>query len=95
MDGVVADFDQFVLENLGRPFDHKVGPKGDDERWNFLKGVPRLYRILKPISYAREIMEAVKATGSNVEMLTAIPHRAALPGAEQDKREWMDEHFPG
>ena len=95
MDGVVADFDQFVIENLGRTFDHTVGPQGDDEMWNFLKGVPRLYRILKPTPYAKEIIEAAKATGSNVEMLTAIPRRTALPGAEQDKREWMEEYFPG
>ena len=94
MDGVVADFDQFVLENLGRTFDHKVGPKGDDEMWNFLKSVPHLYRILKPTPYAHEIMDAAKATGSKVEMLTAIPRRTALPGAAQDKIDWMDEHFP-
>ena len=94
MDGVVADFDQFVLENLGRTFDHKLGPGGDDEMWNFLKSVPHLYRILKPTPYAHEIMDAAKATGSNVEMLTAIPRRTALPGAEQDKYDWMDEHFP-
>jgi 5'(3')-deoxyribonucleotidase len=63
--------------------------------WNFLKSVPHLYRILKPTPYAHEIMAAAKATGSNVEMLTAIPRRTALPGAEQDKREWMEELFPG
>lgn len=93
MDGVVADFDAFVLENLGRTFSHIVGPKGDSEMWDFLKSVDRLYYILKPTSYAQELMEMVAATGANVEFLTAIPRRTSIPGAELDKRQWVQEVF--
>lgn len=93
MDGVVADFDAFVLKNLGRTFSHIVGPKGDSEMWDFLKSVDRLYYILDETSYARELMEMVADTGANVEFLTAIPRRTSIPGAQIDKQQWVTERF--
>lgn len=93
MDGVVADFDKFVLQNLGRTFDHASGPGADDEMWNFLKTVDRLYLQLEPTVYAFDLWEMVNTFSPNVEFLTAIPRRTALPGAEADKREWIAKYF--
>lgn len=95
MDGVVADFDAFVLENLGRTFEHVSGPGGDKEMWSFLASVPNLYRILKPTVYAEELVDMVKATGLRYRFLTAIPRRTPIPSAEQDKRDWVEQYFPG
>lgn len=95
MDGVIADFDRFVLENMGRTFNHQNGP-ADREMWDFLAGVDRLYYQLQPTTYAYELWDYVQSIGANVEILTAIPRRTSMPGAEQDKKDWVEKYFgPG
>lgn len=93
MDGVLADFDRFVLERMGRTFEHKVGPDADLEMWTFLHGIPHMYFQLEPTPYAFELMDAAKSITSNVEILTAIPRRKKVPSAEQDKRDWIAKYF--
>lgn len=95
MDGVVADFDAFVLKHLGRTFDHASGPGADREMWDFLMSVPNMYAKLDLTPYAHDLVEMVKSTGLRYRFLTAIPRRATMPTAEDDKREWIAKHFPG
>jgi len=93
MDGVLADFDLFVLQNLGRTFIHADGPGADLEMWDFLKSVPNMYLHLEPTPYCHELVEAALATGAKVEILTAIPRRVEMPSANQDKIDWALKHL--
>ncbi len=93
MDGVVADFDRFMLENLGRTFPHQGGPT-DPEMWKFLESVENLYYKLELTPYATRLMDAILAVGVPVAMLTAIPRRSTIPEAEADKRRWMKDKLP-
>jgi len=89
MDGVLADFDRFVLERMGRTFPHQEGPS-DREMWDFLAKVDHLYYQLEPTPYALELYNYCSAI-AQVKILTAIPRRTTMPHAEQDKREWIAE----
>ncbi len=93
MDGVLADFDKFVFERMGRTFEHKVGPDADLEMWTFLHKIPNMYFQLEPTPYAFELMDAAKSITPNVEILTAIPRRKKVASAEQDKRDWIAKYF--
>ena len=93
MDGVIADFDKFLFDKMGRTFPHNIGPAEDVLMWDFLQNVDRLYWHLPPTEYAFELMDMVLSTGANVEILTAIPRRTAILGAEKDKRDWMIKYF--
>lgn len=95
MDGVVADFDKFVMERMGRTFSHMSGPGADQEMWRFLKSIPNMYLQLEPTPYANQIWDAIESVGCKKLMLTAIPRRTSIPTAEQDKRDWMAKHRPG
>jgi 5'(3')-deoxyribonucleotidase len=93
MDGVLADFDRFVLEKMGRIFFHEKGPEGDKEMWDFLTTVDHLYGQLEPTPYAFDLWTLANSFGANVEILTALPHTRHVPEAEQDKRDWMKKYF--
>lgn len=93
MDGVVADFDKYVLDALGRTFSHSHGPGADDEMWTFLRSRPHFYNELPPTPYAFELWDLVNSFGANVEILTAIPRRSTIPAAEEDKRKWINRYF--
>lgn len=92
MDGVVADFDLFVFERMGRTFDHMSGPGADKEMWDFLKTIPHLYLQLKATWYAERLWDAIKDCNSARAMLTAIPRRTSIETAEADKRLWVINH---
>lgn len=92
MDGVIADFDAWVMEKMGRTFDHQTGPKDDKEMWAFLAGFPNLYFDLPPMPYAKELWEFVHSVGCPVKILTALPRRSTMPEAESDKRKWFVTH---
>lgn len=89
MDGVLADFDRFVMERMGRTFSHIVGPGADREMWDFIQGVEDFFYLLEPTPYAKELWDAVKAVGCHKAILTAIPRRATMEGAEDQKRRWF------
>lgn len=92
LDGVLADFDKFVLDNMGRTFEHQSGP-ADKQMWDFLASVDNLYFKLEPTPYALELWDLVKSTGANIEVLTAIPRRTSMPSAQQDKIDWVTKYF--
>ena len=94
MDGVLADFDLFVLENMGRTFDHASGP-ADKEMWNFLSKVDHLYLQLQPTPYCQQLVDLARSLADNVEILTAIPRRTTMATAEQDKIDWAKQHISG
>lgn len=91
MDGVLADFDKFVFDNMGRTFDHQSGPS-DTVMWDFLKTVEDMYYILPPTPYAKELWDAASSVGCPVKVLTAIPRRTSMPQAEEQKRRWFVKH---
>jgi hypothetical protein len=92
MDGVIADFDAFVLDKMGRTFDHASGPDADKEMWDFLTKVGDLYFKLEPTPYAKELWDFVNSIGCDVQILTAIPRRTTMPDAEEQKKRWLAKH---
>ena len=93
LDGVLADFDKFVFDNLGRTFNHMDGPGDDKVMWDFLSSVDRLYLKLEPTPYAQELVDLAFTTGADVEILTAIPRRTSMPTAHIDKIQWVEQYF--
>jgi 5'(3')-deoxyribonucleotidase len=92
LDGVLADFDAFVLKNMGRTFNHQDGP-ADTQMWDFLSSVENMYFKLEPTPYAFKLFDLVMENDPNAEILTAIPRRTSMPSAEQDKRDWVKKYF--
>lgn len=96
MDGVFADFEVVANDILGRT----IGWGKQDlnsEEWEKLAAVPNLYRNLPVLPFSRDLMEEVvnHIDEFEVKFLTAIPRVKTMPTAEKDKREWVEEHFPG
>lgn len=95
MDGVVADFNAYTSEVLGR----KIGWEGRDlsaGEWIVLGSIDRLYYKLPLIEESRELVAlALSRDDCDVRFLTAIPRRTTMPTAEQDKRDWLGVYFPG
>ena len=96
MDGVVADFNSYVSNLLGR----QIGWDQDDlisQEWDVLAKTPNLYRHLPLIEDSVRMVELCKSFSSrvNVEFLTAIPRQTTMPSAKQDKIEWITDFFPG
>lgn len=93
MDGVLADFDKYVVDHLGKRYSPEDGPGGDNEMWAELHKVSHLYFKFEPMSDAYELWDFVTALPYTVEILTAIPRRSSIPDAEQDKRNWIAKHI--
>lgn len=91
MDGVVADFDAFVIKHMGRTFPHSNGPS-DKTMWDFLVSVEDLYFQLDPTPWVVELWEAIQKFGAKVEFLSAVPRRAAMPTAHDQKLRWLVKH---
>lgn len=91
MDGVLADFDRFLIENFGRTFPHTEGPR-DMTMWDLLASVDHLYFKLEPTPYCMELVDLARSLSPQVEVLTAIPRRATMPDAEPDKRAWIKKY---
>ena len=96
MDGVVADFNLFVSNLLGRKIDWGVHDLTSEE-WDKLSKVPNLYRQLPLIEDSVSMVELCKSfiPHVNVEFLSAIPRQSTMPSARQDKIDWIGEFFPG
>ena len=80
MDGVVADFNSYVSNVLGR----QIGWDQDDlisQEWDVLAKTPNLYRHLPLIEDSVRMVELCKSFSSrvNVEFLTAIPRQTTMP----------------
>ena len=87
LDGVYVDMDRFIRENLS-----KAAQRSDAAMWEQLQSMPHFYRKMQPTPYARQLWQAVMATGLPRVMLTAIPRVTTIPDAEEDKRIWVAEH---
>lgn len=98
MDGVVADFDTFASNLLGRKIGwHESKFDLTGEEWEKLKAVDRLYYQLPLMPDATKLIAYVKSlsTRFHVQFLTAVPRRTTMPDARADKQAWVDKYFPG
>ena len=98
MDGVVADFNSWCGNLLGRT----VGWEGrdlSDEEWAILSNQSHAYAQLPLIPESVELVMLAKKVAREYDMglrfLTAIPRRTTMPEAEQDKKDWVEKYFPG
>lgn len=95
MDGVVADFNKWASWYLGREVGWHTKDLTDEE-WVELSKVDRLYSRMDVIPRSQDFVKlAMKQEGCYTRFLTAIPRRTTIATAEQDKRDWAAEHFPG
>ena len=98
MDGVVADFDTFVSQVLGREVGWNVS-KHDltNEEWNKLASIDRLYYQLPLMPDATKLVAYVNTLSHrfNIGFLTAVPRRTTIPSAREDKQAWVNKYFPG
>lgn len=96
MDGVVADFNSYVSNILGRQIGWDQQDLTSDE-WDILAEIPNLYRHLPLIEESVKMVGLCKSFASrvNVEFLTAIPRQTTMPSAKQDKIDWINDYFPG
>ena len=90
MDGVLADFDAYVLELTGKRFDVHTQ---DIQLWNLLANTERLYFQLYPMPRGLELWGKINSHSCTVKILTAIPRRKTIPSAEADKREWVAKYL--
>jgi len=98
MDGVVADFDTFVSNLLGRPVGwHDSKQDLTEDEWEKLASVDRLYYQLPLMPDATKLVAYVKSLSTRVKVgfLTAVPRRSTIPSARDDKQAWVDKYFPG
>ena len=98
MDGVVADFDTFVSNLLGRPIGWNDSKQDlTDEEWVKLASVDSLYYQLPMMPDATKLIAYVKSlsTKFHIGFLTAIPRRTTIPSAQADKLAWIKKYFPG
>lgn len=98
MDGVVADFNTWVGELLGRTISWE-GKDLSAEEWDILSSQGHIYAQLPLIPESVELVLAAKMAAKKhdigLRFLTAIPRRTTMPEAEQDKRDWIEKYFPG
>lgn len=98
MDGVVADFNAWCSDFLGRPISWE-GKDLSDEEWTALAKESNIYAKLPLIPESVELVLMAKKAARDFNMglrfLTAIPRRTTMPEAEQNKRDWVEKYFPG
>lgn len=98
MDGVVADFNAWCSNFLGRPISWEGKDLSDDE-WTALANEGNIYAKLPLIPESVELVIMAKKAARDFDMglrfLTAIPRRTTMPEAEQNKKDWVEKYFPG
>ena len=98
MDGVVADFNAWCSDFLGRPISWE-GKDLTDEEWTVLANEGNIYAKLPLIPESVELVLMAKKAARDFDMglrfLTAIPRRTTMPEAEQNKKDWVEKYFPG
>lgn len=96
MDGVVADFNKFASNVLGREIGWGVQDLSSEE-WEKLGAINSLYFQLPLIEDSTKLVGIAKSFSSrfNVEFLTAVPRVTTMPSAALDKKMWLDKYFPG
>jgi hypothetical protein len=95
MDGVLADFDRFAIEKLGKKFD--TFPDSASA-WAAMKEYEDVYFHLEPMIDASNLVNGIYSLQNNfkfrIAVLTAIPKIGRIPNARQDKIYWLSRHFP-
>ena len=96
MDGVVADFNSFVSEQLGRQIGWGISDLTSDE-WNKISSIDHLYYQLPLLEGSTKLVAMAKSfnTRFKVEFLSALPRETSMPSAAEDKIKWVDNYFPG
>lgn len=94
MDGVLADFDAKAEELVGPNWKNMP----DKELWKFLEDNHQdFFAVLDRMPQGAElwsgILDLANRAGYNVKILTAIPRRATVPSAEQDKIDWFKKNY--
>ena len=96
MDGVVADFNKFASDLLGREISWE-GKDLSEEEWDRLGAVENLYYKLPLIEESIKLVAIAKSfsTRFNIEFLTAVPRVTTMPSAALDKKMWLEKYYPG
>lgn len=92
LDGVLADFDIVVKKLFGKSYDQLT----NENLWSKLHEIQDFYRNLPKMPDADKLWRYLHKEHSDdykIQILTAIPRRVTMPTAEQDKRDWVKEHF--
>jgi 5'(3')-deoxyribonucleotidase len=96
MDGVLADFDRYCLETIGK----SLSTFPDSESGWAALGQDKytMFRHLKPMEDAHILVDGVIKLAHeyryHVGVLTAIPKIGRVPLAKRHKKEWLYNHFP-
>jgi hypothetical protein len=94
-DGVLADFNRYAIEKLGKMFN--TFPDSQSA-WDAMHKHQNVYMDLEPMPDAFDLVKGVfelkKDFGFRVGVLTAIPKIGRIPEARQHKIYWILKHFP-
>jgi hypothetical protein len=95
MDGVLADFDKFTIDKIGRTLNSFDSSKAG---WDAMKDNLDVYKHLEIMPNARIMVDAIlelsQQYGFRVAVLTGIPRIGRVPHAQIHKKQWIDRHFP-
>lgn len=94
MDGVLADFDNGVLEMCGFetiPQNQEYPPGYDDKLWASIREEGHFYDKLNLMPGAKEMFDAIYGEyGDKCEILTGVPKpKRNIPEAGEDKEKWV------
>ena len=96
MDGVIADFDGYIIRQLGKPF-RELG--SSQEAWQAVSPYTHeIYAVLEPMADAETlvngVIELANAHEYDIGILTAVPKLHRVPMSKTHKIEWLQRHFP-
>jgi 5'(3')-deoxyribonucleotidase len=96
MDGVVADFNKYVSNFLGREIGWGIADLTRDE-WQKISQIDNFYYQLELIPESTMMVALCKSfsTRFKISFLTALPREGSMPTARDDKTMWLDKYFPG
>lgn len=89
LDGVLAQFDERVLELTGQP------PQVLDAQkllWPTLEKHPNFFATLRPYHDMTGLVRTLNMYGFNQRVITGRPRKDSMPGATEDKIWWVKEH---
>lgn len=95
MDGVVADFDAYAEQMIGKRSENNRWSRED---WQQLRNFKRMYRDLPKTAEADELVEYCRKftqeRGYDLVFLTAVPKGNDFFWAFQDKLDWVRNYYP-
>lgn len=97
LDGVVANFDEFVRNILKS--DLPIDKNFTEEQWREILKYPRLFRDLNVYegseNFVKALSELAHAHSYNLKFLTAVSRKNDMPWSFSDKIYWVEKYFPG